>query len=227
MQNDLVLAKNGDMDINEFIMKYKPFIYAVINQYEGSYVTDEDELSTIGMLAFKEAYDTYVLEKGNFYSYAKMVIKSRLIDYFRKEKKYRDNEFIYLNNDSFEKLGLDTIESEEALEKFNMTEENFFRKDEILRLSRELKSYGITFRDLEKITPKKYDLAVKYKKSAEFVVKNRELLKKFIENGRLPATEIENEIMITKKQIDRGRKYIIALILIKKGDYELISEYIK
>ena len=119
---------------------------------------------------------------------------------------------------------IDTIN---AINSFNEMEDNFFRKEEIAQLSEELSHYDITFKDLEKLSPKKAELREKYIRCAQFIVDNEELLSRFLTSRRLPTTEISNQMMITRKQIDRARKYIIALVLIKRGNYAFLSEYIK
>jgi hypothetical protein len=43
----------------------------------------------------------------------------------------------------------------------------------------------------------------------------------------LPSKELSENLRINRKQLDRGRKYIISLIILKKGNYEMLSEYIK
>ncbi len=63
--------------------------------------------------------------------------------------------------------------------------------------------------------------------SAEYIIKDENLYKDFIETQRLPAKEISENLKINRKQLDRGRKYIISLIVLKKGNYEMLSEYIR
>ncbi len=228
MQNDVSLVQNGEMDINEFILKYKPFIYSAIYQFRGGFISDGDELTTIGMMAFAEALNSYETSRGSFYNYSKLVIRSRLIDHYRKTSKLNANEILMSenNNSEFEHHN-NKIETVNAINNFNETEDSFFRKEEISRLTEELKHYNITFNDLEKLSPKKADLRHKYIKSAEFIVNNEEVLNDFLTSKRIPVASISNQVMITRKQLDRARKYIIALVLIKKGDYVFLSEYIK
>ncbi|HAE43277.1 MAG TPA: RNA polymerase subunit sigma [Clostridiales bacterium] len=227
MQNDVMLVQNGEMDVNRFIIKYKPFIYASIYQFNGRFIVDGDELTTIGMMAFVEALENYETRRGSFYNYSKLVIRSRLIDYHRKMSKLTDNEILMTENESeldYQNSRIDTIN---AINSFNEMEDNFFRKEEIAQLSEELSHYDITFKDLEKLSPKKAELREKYIRCAQFIVDNEELLSRFLTSRRLPTTEISNQMMITRKQIDRARKYIIALVLIKRGNYAFLSEYIK
>lgn len=227
MQNDVSLIQSGEMDINEFILKYKPFIYSTIYQFRGGFISDGDELTTIGMMAFAEALDSYETSRGSFYNYAKLVIRSRLIDHYRKASKLNANEILMSENNSEFEHNNSKIETVNAINSFNETEDSFFRKEEITRLSEELRHYNITFSDLEKLSPKKADLRRKYIESAEFIVNNEEILNDFLTSQRIPVASISNQVMITRKQLDRARKYIIALVLIKKGDYVFLSEYIK
>ena len=50
-----------------------------------------------------------------------------------------------------------------------------------------------------------------------------ELLRK---TGKLPVSELLKRFRASRKLIDRHRKFIVASILIKDGDYREISEYL-
>ena len=55
-------------------------------------ITESDDEWSIALVAFYEAVKKYDEEKGRFASYAKMVISSRLKDYFDRESRIRLNE---------------------------------------------------------------------------------------------------------------------------------------
>jgi RNA polymerase sigma factor len=80
--------KDNEIEINGFVEEYKPFIATCVQKATGRYVRygTDDELS-IGLMAFVEAIKAYDLNKGNFLSFSQNIIKRRLIDYYRKEKK--------------------------------------------------------------------------------------------------------------------------------------------
>ncbi|MEG0326111.1 MAG: sigma factor, partial [Cellulosilyticaceae bacterium] len=67
-------------DINEVIEGYMPMIIKTISDTTGKYVSAEnsEELS-IGLMAFIEAIERYEEERGEFTSFAKLIIKSRVI----------------------------------------------------------------------------------------------------------------------------------------------------
>ena len=226
MQVDIEMVKNDDLSINDFIVKYKPFIYSVISKYDGKYINDQSELTTIGMVAFKEAIDHYDLKKGSFYGYSNLVIKSRLIDHFRKEARHYEYESTILDESYDSDKSMETLEAKRAIEEYNTLEKTRFLREEITKFIFDLKEYGIKMNDLEKLSPKKKELRMKYIAAAEMVSGDETMLIHFMETKRLPVAEIIKMNNLTRKQTDRARKYIVALILIRSGNYEYLSEYI-
>lgn len=226
LQEEVLKVKKGNMDINIFIEKYKPFIFSTIKELKGRYIDETDELSTIGMLAFKEAVDNFDPDKGNFYSFAKKVIKLRLIDHYRKNKKRKDNVISILEDREY-KNKLSKIEQEKAFDQYLIEEETKLRREEIKEYVQELKEYDINLKELEKLSPRKKKLKEMYYNSADYIAEDEDLYKNFIESHRLPAKELSENLKINRKQLDRGRKYIISLVILKKGNYEMLAEYIK
>jgi RNA polymerase sigma factor len=225
LQNEVMEVKEGRKDINILIDKYQPFIFSTINEFKGGYIDESSDLSTIGMLAFKEAVENFDPDKGNFYSFAKKIIKLRLIDNYRKNKKVKEKEkAIYEDSEYKNKLG--RIQQEHSVEKYLIEEENRIRKEEIKDFIKELSSYDITLDELEKLSPRKKTLKKMYYRSAEYIVERQDLYEDFVRTQRLPAKELNENLRINIKQLDRGRKYIISLIILKKGNYDLISKYV-
>jgi RNA polymerase sigma factor len=81
-------------------------------------------------------------------------------------------------------------------------------------------------KELEKLSPRKKKLKEMYYNSADYIAEDEDLYKNFIESHRLPAKELSENLKINRKQLDRGRKYIISLVILKKGNYEMLAEYI-
>ncbi|EOC99751.1 RNA polymerase sigma-I factor [Caldisalinibacter kiritimatiensis] len=219
-------AKKDDKELNKLIEEYKPFIASTVQKKIGRFVKygQDDEL-TIGMLAFKEAIESYDKNKGKFLSFAKRVINLRLIDYYRKH--VNENNEVYMsqiiqeNDDNVYELG-----ASKAIIKHQDKEENEVRKIEILEFKKELDKWGIKFTDLVKSSPKQKRVRDLYKNVAKSIVENEYILNKLLEKKKLPIKEIQNIMSIHRKKLERGRIYIIALVIVLTGDYEYIREYI-
>ena len=149
-----VYAAKEDMKAaDRLIGSYMPFIKAETAKFlkrppmEGH----DDELS-IAMIAFHEAIRGYSHSRGAFLKYAAMLIKSRLIDYHRKEQKH--NNVISLDTPAGEEdtpLG-DTI-ADEADHNENLLIREATRT-EIEELTRQMQEFGVSLTDVAENCPK-------------------------------------------------------------------------
>lgn len=227
LEERVMKAKKDEEELNRLIEEYKPFIASTLQKRTGEYLEYgyDDEL-TIGMLAFKEAIEAYDKSKGKFLNFAKQVITLRGIDYYRKYKK--SNSVIYLHrNYDIEDKDINHLMMDRAIEEYKYSNLNEMRKSEILEYKKELKEWGIGFVELVKASPKQQKLKKTYKNIAQLIIQDQDMLNKLISMKRLPLKEIEKNITINRKKLERGRIYIIALVVAITGDYELIQEYIK
>jgi len=219
-------AKNDNNELNILIEEYKPFIASTIQKKTGKYVRYgyDDEL-TIGMMAFKEAIDSYDRNKGKFLSFAKQVISLRMIDFYRKNK---DNNIVYLSSyEGDEEEGYIDFTASKAIDDYNTKEENEIRKMEILEYKKELQEWGIEFSDLVNNSPKQEKVRELYKKIALLIANNDDLYNDLYRTKRLPIKEIQSQTDIHRKKLERGRIYIISLVVVIKGQYEHLNEYLK
>jgi len=220
-------AKNDPEEANKLIEEYRPFIASTIQKRTGRFLEygKDDEL-TIGMMAFKESIDFFDNSKGKFLSFAKHVINLRMIDYYRKTKKEKNEVSLELINQQEAENTLD-IAAIRAIEEYKKEKDNESRKLEILQYKKELDEWGIQFSDLVKVSPKQDKLRDIYKDVARLIIENEELLNILISTKRLPIKEIEKLTDLHRKKIERGRIYIISLIIVLMGDYPYLKEYIK
>ena len=72
-----------------FITKNEKFIIGCANRFTKRFITKSDDEWSIALIAFSNAMDTYDAEKGNFQSYARLLIERRLTDYIRSQAERR------------------------------------------------------------------------------------------------------------------------------------------
>jgi RNA polymerase sigma factor len=219
--------KDDKTEINRLIEEYKPFIASVVESSIGRYVRygEDDELS-IGLMAFEESIRTYDSLKGNYLAFARNVIKRRLIDYYRKEKKHshlvplieKTNEF----NDEEE---FDNSEIE-SIKIYARQEESKDRIAEIEQLKKELSNWGLTYFDVAQSSPKQEGTRKIYRSMVEAIVNNVSILDIIKKKKYLPINEIEKISKIPRKKIERARNYIIAAVLIITGEYEYLKDFL-
>lgn len=219
-------AKKDKYELNELIHVYKPFIANILYKKDGKFLEYgfDDEL-TIGMMAFKEAVEAYDKSKGKFLSFAKHVITLRSIDHYRKNEKIKDVIWLPIIEQAEDKVENNII-ANESMKKYEWEKENELIKLEISEYKKELKKWNIEFFQLLTVSPKHDELKKAYKKVARLIIANPKIMDRLLNTKRLPIKEIQENIIIHRKKLERGRIYIIALVIALLGDYELIREYI-
>lgn len=223
--NKRVLEVRGNSEeLNKFMEEFKPFIISTAEKTLNRYVDcKNDEEWSIALLAFNESIGNYEINKGSFLSFSKMVIKARLIDYYRKESKHKN--MIYVNKISDEEEEIDLSEKQ-AIDEYHKESNNEYRKIEIQQLTEELKKWDITFKDLVKASPKRTATRKIYNIIIKFILNDEKALNYVLNKKTIPISEIEKNTLVPRKKIERSRKYIISVLLIILGDYEYLKEYV-
>ncbi|HYF82190.1 MAG TPA: RNA polymerase sigma-I factor [Clostridia bacterium] len=215
---------------NTFIEEYRPFIAAAVEKVTGRYVSyGQDEELSIALMAFDEAIIHYDQQKGNFLSFAQNIIRKRLIDYYRKEKKHQV--ITYMNEFSTEEAGAEevfdyVIAAEEAQDKYYQEEINQLRRQELVQLKEELSTWGLKLDDVAKSSPKHIGTKSSYLDIVKYIIDRPELVKKIKAKLYLPIAEIEEGTKLPRKTIERSRNYVVAAMIILTGDYYCIREFI-
>lgn len=224
-------AKAGNQEIrNEFINKYKPFIYKHASMATGRYLNpaNDDEIS-IALIAFNEAIDKFDLDKGmSFINFADTVIKRRLIDYYRKESNYKNVIPIssFQNNEEDEN-NIYQIEADQSKSEFQKKGQQEDLREEIINYQSILKEFAINFSILSEISPKHEDARLRAMEVAKIIANNKLYTEHLIVKKELPIKAILEHVEISRKTIERQRKYIIAIVLILINDFTLLKGYIK
>lgn len=59
------------------------------------------------------------------------------------------------------------------------------------------------------------------------LVEHEELKKILFEKKQLPVKQLEKLVAVSRKTVERNRKYIIAMAIIITGDYVYLKDYLK
>lgn len=223
-------AKMGDAGVREQLLHdYRPFYLRVASGSCRKYlVLGRDDEASIAMIAFNEAIDSYNSDGGaSFLSFSEIVIKRRMVDFFRRQSKKADEiPLSSFESEDQEDNVIQKIESKEAHAVLQIQEETEERREEIFRLDQLLSHYGIRFFELVKISPKHQDARDRALQVARILVNEPELLAHLTSKKSLPLKELEERVEVSRKTLERQRKYIITLALVLIGDFYHLREYL-
>ena len=221
-----VYAAKEDMEAaDRLIGSYMPFIKSETAKFlkrppmEGH----DDELS-IAMIAFHEAVRGYSRSRGAFLKYAAMIMKSRLIDYRRKEQ--RHGNVISLDAPAVEDDAplSDTIADETDHNEAYVVREA--TRAEIEELTRQMREFGVSLSDVADNCPKQQRTLEACRKALWHAKEHPELLDELLKTRRLPIARLSEGSGTERKTLERHRKYMVALLLIYTNGYEIIRGHL-
>lgn len=223
-----VRAKENAEEKNRFLGAEQAHILRLTARILKHTVSDSDDEFSIAMLAVSEAVDTYDEDKGPFWNYAALIIKSRILDDVRKNKS-KDREILadpasFSGDIDYDDTG--SIKLREELNRKTAVYTDNSLKYEIEALEQELSEYGIDLFELPEYSPK----SEKTKTACADLIKRffdpPPLTGLFRKKKNLPVKEMLLRSSMNRKTFDRHRKYILASILVKDGDYEGIGAFL-
>lgn len=230
LEETVFAIQNGDQGLqNELIHQYKPFIAKSVSSVCKRYISETDDEFSIGLIAFNEAIQKYSSDKGSsLLSFAEVIIKRRVIDYIRQQIKHQ-NLSMDVNGfeETDEEVAQSSLEANMSLEEFYKKTDEELRRQEIIHFSKLLTEFDLSFSDLVENSPKHADARKNAMLVAKEIVSNDEIKQILVEKKRLPIKQIEDSVSVSRKTIERNRKYIIAISIILMNDYLYLQDYVK
>ncbi|MGI5894838.1 MAG: sigma-70 family RNA polymerase sigma factor [Candidatus Merdivicinus sp.] len=221
-------AKENSVVADQLVTKYLPFIQSetakIIHRFPKQ--GEDDELS-VAMLAFHESVLYYSKTKGNFLRFAATSIRNRLIDYYRKER--RHNSYLSLdqqNSDAdddrtlLETLDSGTNETEEL-------EESVSARSEISEFAEQLVKFQLTLTDIADNCPKQERTLAACHQALGYAKEHPILLEELVQSGRLPIAQLSKGSGISRKTLERHRKYMVAILLAYTNGFEIIRGHLR
>ena len=227
---EVAAIQAGDDALREDVLsRYQPYVAKTAARFCKRYVDPEsDDEYSIALSAFNEAIDAFDAKAGrSFLSFAETVIRRRLTDFVRKEQRHASHipQSAFLTEDE-EGETFDRIDVDASVDRFQLDRDNEERKLEIETLNRELADYGISFADLVEGSPKHEDTRRSLISIGVAISRDRSLFEPLTSKKTLPLKELSERVEVSRKTLERGRKYIIAVALIHLGHYPHLQSYV-
>lgn len=233
LNTEALRAGQDEAAMEEFIRRHRRFILGCAYKTTHRFVSESDDEWSVALIAFHEAVKSYDAGKGNFKSFAALVIRRRLLDYLESQSRAGREITVgavggdYAGDD--EDVPAAELEVQRVVARRSMesgTAETAMR-DEIEAMQQVLSGYGFSFFDLADSSPK----ARKTKEACARVINallgDDELLRQLRRSGALPSKALRQQAGVPKKILENHRRYIIAAAEILDGDYPHLAEYLR
>lgn len=221
------LAQQGDEEAEEqLISSHIPFVKKTAGQVCKRFIDDNQDEYSIALLAFHEAIRQYRPgHDASFLTFAHMVIRRRVIDHIRKESKRLEFSHDFMaspNEDHHNHIG------DRASADFHTEQERIGkRREEILQFEEMLSEFGLSFQVIAKVSPAHEDARRNAIQIAQLVAETDEYSQFLLDKKKLPVKQIEELVQVSRKTIERNRKYIIAMALLMMSDLHYLKDYLK
>lgn len=229
-EQKIARIRDGDELLREqFIADYKPYIMKVTSRFCKRYIdpSRDDEFS-IALLAFNEAINQFSSHAGkSFIGFSETVIRRRLIDHVRKEQRHsKVVPYSMFDSEEEEQPQYNSVETKQAMFAFEMKRTEDERRVEIGELNNELDRFGISFAELVEVSPKHADSRRLLIGIAQTLLGEEPLFDSLRQSGKLPVKELTELCGVSRKTVERNRKYIIAISLVISGPYPYMHDYL-
>lgn len=224
----IILAKQNESIMEDLILCSESFILKCAADTLHRYITKQEDEWSIALLAFTHAVQLYVPERGQFFSFAKLIIERKLIDHSRSIRRHYQE--IAVDPTIFEVNSKEQSAQPalQALVAETLTKQKGYSlRDEIEEANQIFSKYGFRMMDLSSCSPKAEKTKDACAKAVACIIQNPILLSQMKETKQLPIKQLEKFTKIPRKILDRHRKYIIAAAEIMSGDYPGLAEYMR
>jgi len=223
--------QQGDVKLrNQFITDYQPLVAKITSRFCKRYIDpSQDDEYSVALMAFNEAINQYSKDVGvTFFSFAETVIRRRLIDHLRRENRHRH----LVPYSSFEVEDEDhslvnPVEVQQSIEQYEQEKLRLDRSHEIAEYAAMLNCFGINFRDLAQLSPKHQDSRSTMLAIGKEIAANEQWMNVLLTKKLLPIKEMAEYFPVSRKTLERNRKYIIAIALVAYGAYPHLQDYLQ
>ncbi|MEW6244149.1 MAG: RNA polymerase sigma-I factor [Bacillota bacterium] len=220
-------ARGGDPEAwDDLLRMYRNFITRVASRWCGRYLRwGRDDEIQVATEAFMEAVSSYS-GTSSFEAFCALLIRRRLVDYYRKTEKTRETPMTELAWENTEGATFDPVLEQVSASEYHKALEREERLWEIQSFSQELAKYGLSFSELVRVSPKHRDTREQLVSMARILAADGEMLKFIKDKRQLPVATLVSRLGCNRKTVERHRKYLISLVIVLSGDFPYLKEYI-
>lgn len=224
----VLLSQMDSKKKNSFLEDNQQHILNLARTVAKRHITTSDDEWSAAMLAVSQAIDEYREDRGDFWPFAAVVIKSRLLDLGRKEAR-RDAE-ISVQPAAFDgEVDEDdaNLSSQMEVREAAASMIDLSLKEEIEAAGKEFSRYGFSFFDLAYSSPRSFLTRAGCAKAVRAIFTPPPLTDDLKRTKTLPVKAIIERTGQSRKLLDKYRRYLIAAALILSDDYPGLQEYFR
>ncbi|MCW1926762.1 RNA polymerase sigma-I factor [Bhargavaea beijingensis] len=218
------LAQNGsEEELDGLLRSYSPFLKKAAYLACNRYIDEHDDEYSIALGGFHEAVMKYDRSRdASFMTFAHLVIRRKLIDHLRKESR-AGLAALLAKGEEEAAVAADAA----SYIRFSEQQEADKRREEIQLYSDLLADCGLSFSELADVSPKHADARKTAMDIAVIICSSEEMKSETLRKKRLPIKRIEQMVGVSRKTIERHRKYILAMVILHNSDLPMLQEYLK
>lgn len=220
----MVAAARGDsLAADELVRRFLPFIRSETAKVIRRGVSDSDDELSVAMMAFHEAVLAYERLRGAFLPFAARAIRSRIIDFHRREQRHRGQLSLHEKNEDDRELA-DTLAV--GTDPISERTDRTAARQEIAHFALGLSEFGLSLTDIADNCPKQARTLSACHRALDYARGNPELLEQTVRTKKLPITSLAVGAGVERKTLERHRKYMMALLLAYTNGFEIIRGHL-
>ncbi|MDA8352891.1 MAG: sigma-70 family RNA polymerase sigma factor [Firmicutes bacterium] len=210
---------------DELIAENQLYVKKIASKICKRNITAQDDEFSVALMGFNEAINNYRRDQSStFPSFAYTVMKRRLTDYFRSEKRHL-NQMPLVHPDAKDNESTYPEVVKKSFEQYEDRELEEHRRSDVAEFREHLSRFGITMEKLVNVSPKHRDTRENLLKIAQKIVSEKDLFDSFYKQQRIKR-EVAERLGCHRRTLKRHRHYLIALVVVLVEDLPTIRGYL-
>ncbi len=213
---------------NRLVAALEPIVVRIASRAVGRHLErGRDEEISVALMAVDEAVTSFDPSRGrNFIGFAEQVIRRRLVDHYRRQP-HAEVVLSALEREDEDGHPFVPLLAERALERRRVELEADARREEITGYALRLREFGLSLDELARISPRHEDSRRSAVAVALLLAREPVLRDYLLTHHVLPLQALSDMVTVSRKTLERQRKYIIAVALVVCGEFPRLREYIR